>query len=694
MEKDLEQRASNLIKIVLVGPESTGKTTLAKQLANYFKTTYVEEYLREFAHNKLTLENKWVEKSDNAEIIATQLEYEKLAERKANTFLFCDTNFVQTKIYSEIYFKEKEDFFEENVKSLRYDLYLLTGIDVPWEEDPLRDAPQERENHYTYFKKRLMDNNLPFIEVSGSQEERLNRTVQIAKDLEIAQKKGFTATDVVDFDKRGISLSQVLKQIEIFEKGIPYVHLEKPATINNGIIRLSDNELQQKVAFFDENKEKYDIQKLVPASGAASRMFQFLSKFLFEFDPEKESLNAYVNHHKAQELVSFIVGMEKFPFYKNVKSVLKKDFSDYKSWSKDKYYYTFIKILLSEEYLNYSNLPKGVLPFHKQVTPIEEHLKEALHYAQSSGKTKVHFTISEEHLNVFMEVKNKALREIAHEGFEIDFSYQKKSTDTIAVHFDKTPFRDKNGSVLFRQAGHGALLENLNDLNSDIIFIKNIDNVSHVYFDDIIVYKKALGGLLMELQNQVFEYLRELETEISDEKLSEIAAYCQNHLSIIIPNNFEKLHRANKIEFLRNKLNRPIRVCGMVKNEGEPGGGPFWVRNGRGEVSLQIVETSQIDKSNEEQKQILENSTHFNPVDLVCGIKNYKGEKFNLLDYRDNNTGFLTEKTKDGFPILGYELPGLWNGAMSDWISVFVEVSLTTFNPVKTVIDLLKPSHQ
>lgn len=694
MEKDLEQRTSNIIKIVLVGPESTGKTTLAKQLADYFQTTYVEEYLREFAHNKFISENKWVEKSDNEQIISSQIEFEKSAEQKANTFLFCDTNYIQTKIYSEIYFKEEEDFFIDEDKNLKYDLYLLTGIDVPWEEDPLRDAPQERESHYNYFKKRLMDHNLPFIEISGNQEERLNKSIQLAKDVELAQKKGFTAHDLIDFEKRGISIQEVLKQIEIFEKGIPHVYLEKPATITHGIVKLSEEELQQKVAFFDENKDKYNIQKLVPASGAASRMFQFLNKFLLEFDPKNDTINSYINHNKAQELVSFIVGMEKLPFYKNIKSVLKRDFPDYKSWNKDKYYYTFIKVLLSKEYLNYCNLPKGVLPFHKQTTPIEEHLKEALHYAQSSGKTKVHFTISEDHLDVFTPVKNKALQEIAHDGFEIDFSYQKKSTDTIAVHFDKTPFRTKNGSILFRQAGHGALLENLNDLNSDIIFIKNIDNVSHVYFDDIIVYKKALGGLLIELQKQIFTYLHELDTEMSDEKLSEITTYCQNHLSIIVPKNFEKLHRSNKIEFLKNKLNRPIRVCGMVKNEGEPGGGPFWVRNSRGEVSLQIVETSQIDKSNEEQKQILENSTHFNPVDLVCGIKNYKGEKFNLLDYRDNNTGFLTEKTKDGFPILGYELPGLWNGAMADWISVFVEVSLTTFNPVKTVVDLLKPAHQ
>ena len=689
MEKDLAQRKSDCIKIVLVGPESTGKTTLSKLLGEHFDTLWTREYLREFSEEKLKNEKKSIEKSDNYTIVKNQIFLENEALTRANRFLFCDTNFVQTMIYSELYFGESDDFFSECIDNLKYDLYLLTGIDVDWEEDGIRDAPFEREKHYEYFKKRLTELNKPFIEISGNKEERLQKAVQVTNDLELAQKRGFTPGDLVEFEKRGITLNDVLRQIDVFERGIPHMNLDRPATINDGISKFSNNEIQAKANFFDRNKGKYSIQKFVPASGAASRMFQFLSKFLSDFNPEADTINAYINHNKAYDLTAFFVGLEKFPFYKEVKSIFKANFPDYKSWSKDKYYYTFVNILLSDQYLNYSNLPKGVLPFHKSETPVKEHLKEALLYANSNGKTKVHFTVSEEHLQTF----NKVVELSDQNAFEIDYSFQKKSTDTIAVHFNKTPFRKKCGNILFRQSGHGALLENLNDLDSDVVFIKNIDNVSSNYFDEIILYKKAIGGVLIELQQQIFSYLNRMEQNISDDTITEIALFTKQ-LNISVPSNFESLNKLNKIEFLKNKLNRPIRICGMVKNEGEPGGGPFWVKNNRGEVSLQIVEASQIDKSNETQKQILERSTHFNPVDLVCGIKNYKGEKFDLLNYRDNNTGFLTEKTKEGFPILGYELPGLWNGAMADWISVFVEVSLKTFNPVKTVNDLLKPAHQ
>ena len=693
MEKNLEQRESDCIKIVLVGPESTGKTTLAKFLADYFNTVWVKEYLREFSVAKLENGNKLVEKSDNYTLVKNQLFLENEAVKQANKFVFCDTNFVQTMIYSELYFGESDAFFKEYIDSFKYDLYLLTGIDVEWEADGIRDAPFERENHYNYFKKRLMDINVPFIEISGNEQERKHKAVQIVNDLELALKRGFTTEDVVEFEKRGITLHDVLRRIEVFERGIPFVNLDRPATINDGIYKLSEAEIQDKAILFDHNKDNYCIQKFVPASGAASRMFQFLSKFLTYFNPETDTINAYINHNHAYDLNSFFVGLDKFPFYKEVKRILKADFPDYKSWPRDQYYYTFVTILLSEKYLNYCNLPKGVLPFHKNETPISEQLKEAVLYSNSNGKTKVHFTISDEHLSIFNKVKDDAIEKLGHSEFEIDFSFQKKSTDTIAVHFNKTPFRKKCGNILFRQSGHGALLENLNVLDADIVFIKNIDNVSSNYFDEIILYKKALGGLLLELQQQVFSYLKALEQNVSEDTLTEISLFAKK-INILIPNNFDNLNKLNKIEFLKSKLNRPIRVCGMVKNEGEPGGGPFWVKNSRGEVSLQIVEISQIDKSKESQKQILDQSTHFNPVDLVCGIKNYKGEKFDLLNYRDNNTGFLTEKTKDGYPILGYELPGLWNGAMSDWISVFIEVSLQTFNPVKTVNDLLKPAHQ
>lgn len=695
MEEKLEQNTTKLIKIALVGPESTGKTTLASALATHFNTTWVREYLRDFSEEKLLNENKAIEATDNLKIVEEQLKLEALAEKYAHRFLFCDTNFIQTKIYSELYFGKSDAFFEYYVKKLKYDLYILTQIDVPWEEDELRDAPYERERHYNYFKNRLLEANLPFIEISGNLEERMEKAIQLSNDLELAKQKGFTPEDIVAFEKRGTTLAAVLKQIAVFEHGIPFVQLEKPAVINDGIIKLSTTEMQSKVTFFDANKDRFDIQKMVPASGAASRMFEFLNKFLRDFDPETQTINAYINHYRAHDLNAFFAGLEKFPFYKKVKRILKDDFPTYKSWSKEKYYHTFVNLLLAEEHLNYCNLPKGVLPFHKHQTPVQEHLKEALDYATSKSSTKLHFTISEEHKDTFEQTLTTAIQEIGKQNFEIDFSYQKKATDTIAVHFDKTPFRnEQNKEILFRQAGHGALLENLNDLDADIVFIKNIDNVSDVYYDEIIFYKKALGGLLIQLQDQIFAYLHELDQKLSPEKVIEIGVFAKKQLNIILPEDFARLALAVQIDLLKTKLNRPLRVSGMVKNEGEPGGGPFWVRNDRGELSLQIVESSQVNKTDEEQKQILEAATHFNPVDLVCGIKNYKGQKFDLIQFRDDTTGFITEKTKEGYPILGYELPGLWNGAMADWISVFVEVSIKTFSPVKTVNDLIKPAHQ
>lgn len=691
----MEQSANKLIKIALVGPESTGKTTLARGLAAHFNTTWVREYLRDFSEEKLLSENKSIQQSDNLKIVKEQLKLEALAEKYAHRFLFCDTNFIQTKIYSELYFGKSDAFFDYYVKILKYDLYILTQIDVAWEEDILRDAPYEREKHYNYFKKKLIDADLPFIEISGNIEERMEKAIQLSNDLELAKQKGFTPQDIVEFEKRGTTLSIVLNQIAVFEQGIPFVQLEKPAVINDGIIKLSNADIQSKVTLFDSQKDRFDIQKMVPASGAASRMFQFLNKFKRDFDPETQTINAYINHNRAHELNAFFAGLEKFPFYKKVKKILKTDFADYKSWTKEAYYHTFVNIMLSEQYLNYCNLPKGVLPFHKDKTPVANHLREALEYATSKGKTKVHFTISEEHLGVFEQATSSAIAEIGHHAFEIDFSYQKKSTDTLAVHFDKTPFRNEDDNkILFRQSGHGALLENLNELNADIVFIKNIDNVSDVYHDDIVFYKKALGGVLIELQNQVFAYLRQLDQNLSQEEVMDISKFAKKQLNIILPDDFKYQSLAEQIELLQAKLNRPLRVCGMVKNEGEPGGGPFWVRNTDGELTLQIVESSQINRVDEVQKQILESATHFNPVDLVCGIKDYNGDKFNLINYRDNNTGFLTEKTKDGYPILGYELPGLWNGAMADWISVFIEVSIKTFSPVKTVNDLIKPAHQ
>ena len=358
--------------------------------------------------------------------------------------------------------------------------------------------------------------------------------------------------------------------------------------------------------------------------------------------------------------------------------------------------------MLDENLLNYSSFPKGLLPFHRykehSSTAFEEHLFEAAEYASSNRDANLHFTISEKHKDKFDE-EFKYIEEDVEEKtqtkFNITFSYQKHATDTIAVTTTNEPFRDDNGMLVFRPSGHGALIENLNEIDADIIFIKNIDNVVvNKYKGEVAKYKKMLAGVILKIQEKAFEYEESLNYEISNEKLLEIADFLSSKMNVVLDANFNNLSLHEKKVYLKNKLNRPLRVCGMVKNEGEPGGGPFWVKNSSDNISLQIVESAQIDKKNPDQNTILKNSTHFNPVDLVCSVKNYKGEKFDLTKYVDSNTAFITMKTKTGKDLKALELPGLWNGSMAYWNTIFVEVPLITFNPVKTVNDLLKAPHQ
>ena len=528
----------------------------------------------------------------------------------------------------------------------------------------------------------------------------INIGLNNADELQKAIAMGFSPLDFVQIQEHGIPLEKIKNQLEFFKNGISKTILIESATVSNGILKLSEDDFQEKANFFDTHKSTLQLKKFVPASGAASRMFKFLSAFLNDFDIENESINAYINREKDNELSMFIVGLEKFPFWEDIDKKLKEVFPDFNSLEKDYKNYYFIKLLLSSDYYDFANKPKGILPFHKYkthiATAIEEHLYECAYYSSSNGRSHLHFTVSEIHQNQFEKVVNVLKNKVEIEsGTKINssYSYQKKSTDTIAVDLSNNPFRDETGKLVFRPGGHGALIENLNDLDADIIFIKNIDNVIQNQIESIALYKKALAGILLELQQQIFNYLNEIE-KAREEDFNEIMAFAKNKLNIELLEDVSKYTLENKISHLKNILDRPIRVCGMVKNEGEPGGGPFWVRDSIGNVSLQIVESSQIDFSNENQGIIANKATHFNPVDLVCGIRNYKNEKFDLTQFIDFNSGFIVEKNKDGRALKGYELPGLWNGAMAKWITVFVEVPLITFNPVKTVNDLLKPAHQ
>jgi nicotinamide riboside kinase len=704
MEKNLKQlqttQGSGVTKIALFGPESTGKTTLANQLAEHFNTVCVPEFARDY------LQDKWNETSQICDVddmlpIAygqTQLENELLSV--ANKFLFCDTNLMVTKVFSEIYYNYCNPLLDKAAKKHEYDLFFLTDIDVSWEKDDLRDKPQGRESVFTVFKQTLIDNNKPFITLSGDKELRLKNAIQIVTDLDSAKKIGLSSHDFVQIFEHGISLDAIENQLNIFKNGIAKAILVKPASVPNGILKLLQPDFQAKADFFDANKSSLKLEKFVPASGAASRMFKFLSEFLNDFDIENETINGYINRKKDSELPTFIVGMNKFPFFQAIYLKLKATFPNFDQLERDYKNYYFIQFLMSSDYFDFANRPKGILPFHRYkthvATAIEEHLYECANYSSSNSLSNLHFTVSESHLilfeNIVKTVKQKVEKETST-TINISYSFQKKSTDTIAVDLKNKPFRDERGKLLFRPGGHGALIENLNNLEANIIFIKNIDNVIQNNFERIGLYKKALAGILIELQQQIFHYLNEIDNG-KEEYLNEIQEFAKNNLNIELQENFSKYTFENKMSYLKNILDRPIRICGMVKNEGEPGGGPFWVRDAKGNLTLQIVESSQVDLENTAQVKILNSATYFNPVDLVCGIRNYKNEKFDLTQFIDHTSGFIVQKTQNGKPVKSYELPGLWNGAMANWITIFVDVPLITFNPVKTVNDLLKPPHQ
>ena len=506
-------------------------------------------------------------------------------------------------------------------------------------------------------------------------------------------EKTFTEADIKYINERGNSLEKVQQQLDFFIQGIPKINLVKSATIGDGIWRFSEEDIASFVDYFDKYKNHYTIEKFVPASGAATRMFKFLNEFLNEFDTENDTINSYINKKKANDVSIFILGLKNFPFYRELKEKTIQLNLNYYSLSSDAKYYALIKTLLSNEGLDFANKPKGILPFHVRderiITPIEENIFEADFFKREDTKTKIHFTITKEFQSDFEKITNQFA------DYEISFSYQNQSSDTLAVNEDNTPFRIEEDKLFFRPGGHGALIDNLNSLNSNFIYIKNIDNVSQNHKLVIATYKKLLGGVLMQMQFQIFNYLKKLSAgNVTETDIQEIKEFAENKTSFPLPEEFNYFQTAYKIEYLIKVLNRPIRVCGMVKNEGEPGGGPFWVQDEKGRLTLQIVESSQIDLNNKAQKNIAKEATHFNPVDIVCGVTNFKGEKFDLTQFIDQNAAFITEKTKHGKPIKAFELPGLWNGAMAKWTTIFVEVPLETFNPVKTVNDLLKSSHQ
>ena len=482
----------------------------------------------------------------------------------------------------------------------------------------------------------------------------------------------FTASDLELITQRGGDPEMVEKQFSHFKKGFPFAHLHDITTPGNGMINFDDETLHQLVLQYDQYCNDLKIVRFVPASGAATRMFKELYEAL---SLEDGLFSPKVNHFFAQ--------IKQFAFYEDLKPYIQ---------NKDKK--GILKALLSQEGLDYGNKPKGLLQFHRYDgmtrTALEEHLVESALYAVSKDRTcYLHFTVSPAHQDGFLK-RVQSVQSIYeqkyHVKYEISYSIQDPATDTLAAELDNTPFRDADGHLLFRPGGHGALISNLNAIKADLIFVKNIDNVTKEdRLLSTITFKKACAALLISLQNTCFSYLNQLEKgDINIQMLEKITQFAKEKL------NIHFLTNQPTQEELKNALNRPIRVCGMVKNQGEPGGGPFWVKDKNGVVSCQIVESSQINMKDPIQKAIFDRSTHFNPVDMVCSTIDYKGNYFNLHDFVDEETGFISEKSYEGRTLKAMELPGLWNGAMAHWITVFVEVPLETFNPVKTIFDLLK----
>ncbi|MBC2837946.1 DUF4301 family protein [Robiginitalea sp. SC105] len=698
MEEALRQQPSGVLKVVLFGPESTGKTTLAKDLARHYREPWVPEYAREYLQDKWDRLQQTCAPEDLLPIARGQMELENRLARQAERLLVCDTDLLETKVYSETYYLGSCDpRLEEAALANRYDLYFLTDIDIPWEPDDLRDKPLEREEMFRHFQSALRENNRRFVILSGSRETRLETAVKHIDKL-LDTMSNFTPADLEYMAEKGISPEKAEGQIETFREGIPPVRLHKAAVVGDGIVRFSSEEENRLQQAYRNRDGDLEVLKFIPASGAASRMFKALFNFLQDFDPETDSLEEYLAKPGHRDIRKFSQHLREFPFYGLVQSRIRG-----KATIREAELHEFVRELLSEDGLNYGFYPKGLLPFHNYdgtlVTPFEEHLYEGAAYASSGDTAALHFTISPQHSELFNKefkaVNDRVSSEVAR-SFTVGYSFQKPSTDTIAVTPENTPFRDNEGRILFRPGGHGALIENLDEQDADLIFIKNIDNVVvRSDLGEVTRWKEILGGYLIELQQQAFSYSRMLsEGSLDHDLLNRIKAFLENRLNARFADGFQGLSIENQVAVLRDKLARPIRVCGMVRNEGEPGGGPFWITDRKGHESLQIIESAQVDTSDKEQETIFRESTHFNPVDLVCGVRDAYGEKYNLLNFVDEKQGFITDKTSEGRPLKALELPGLWNGGMAFWNTVFAEVPVSTFNPVKTVNDLLKPAHR
>lgn len=509
----------------------------------------------------------------------------------------------------------------------------------------------------------------------------------------------FSQQDLKQIKKQGLTLEEVNQQLEDFNNGFPYMWIVKPATVGDGIRQYDDKQTAEFVKLYEDNKDKFTITKFVPASGAATRMMKDFYTFLSEYtDEESTPIDSFP---KVKEAIDNI---EKFAFHDLLVNCMDKAGISIENCLKQKDYKTIIEFIVTDKGLNYGKYPKAWITFHanedksRLMTAFEQHLQEAAQYATSNDVANLHFTVTEEHLEGFEKLKEELVPIYEQKykiKYNITFSFQQHSTDTIAVNEDNTPFHDANGNLVFRPSGHGALIKNLGKLDSDIIFIKNIDNISSCYQKQTVYYKELLAGVLIQTKQKVNNLMSKLkQTGLTKQELVSAARTINKHLNIVDMQDHTQFPTlAAYKRYLRELIERPIRVCGMVRNTGEPGGGPYFVKRGD-EESLQIVEMAQICMDSWKTKKIVSRSTHFNPVDLVVSTKDFIGNKFSLKSFIDYQTGFISEKSYEGNTIKAMERPGLWNGAMAKWITIFVEVPLETFSPVKTLNDLLKNEHQ
>jgi len=686
----LMQQPSRVRKFVMFGPESTGKSTLCRDLAAYYGTECNPEFMRTYLQEKWDRYRETCTPDDILPIARGQIQNEnRLTARARNGMFFTDTDLLELVVYSEAYYGRADEELRRAAEQNRYDLYFLTFIDVPWEPDDLRDKPNEREEMFARFEQALQKLNRPYVILKGNRQERLRKAVQYIETMKKSDVQ-FTENDIRLLREKGLTVEDVLEQLHRLQQGRLYQKIVRPATVGDGIRRLSPEEL---VEYENISAEIPEAVRFVPASGAATRMFKDLILMQKARSEGITDWQEAVEKHGLDRLKDFPALLRRIAFYEPLMEAVRQDYPDFDTLDPNEKNWIWLEYILGPSGLHYADTPKALVLFHRYAddirTAFAEHLHEAL--ATESIPQKLHFTVNPLKEKDFVAEKNRR-PEAAR--LEVEFSYQNPATDTVMLDEQGRLMRDEQGRILFRPGGHGSLLENLQRAG-EFVFVKNIDNVQkEEYRDDTLRYFRVLLGLLKKLKDERDKWLRFLEEEKpGKEALRPVEKFLEENFGIRLIEGYEGLPASHRREYLAFKLNRPLRVAGMVKNTGQPGGGPFWVEDENGRISLQIVEKSEINLDDPQQRQLFEQSTHFNPVFMALALTDHQGKPYDLFEFRKENTGFVSEKIQYGRKVRIYEHPGLWNGSMYDWLTVFVEVPLSVFSPVKEFYDLSRPPH-